>query len=149
MKSFGQNLLKCIANIRVYGMLKVQDSKRTGAGGDVYEPNLWYYDLLLFTVHSETGRKGQSSDEQEDFGNIVFQIDNTVETELEESTDAPTTPLSTESESDIQRFLEKGESKTPQTSRSSSQSTFRSQKKAKLGIKAGQKYCNEQKKKKY
>ncbi|KAL1516195.1 hypothetical protein ABEB36_000114 [Hypothenemus hampei] len=32
-----------------------------------------------------------------------------------ESTDAPTTPLSTESESDMQRFLEKDESKTPQT----------------------------------
>lgn len=43
-------------------LLYVQESKHTGAGADeVYEPTLWYFDLLLFTAERETGRPGQSN----------------------------------------------------------------------------------------
>lgn len=39
----------------------------TGTGtDDVYEPTLWYYELLLFTAQSETGRKGISNDIEND-----------------------------------------------------------------------------------
>ncbi|XP_022908175.2 uncharacterized protein [Onthophagus taurus] len=41
---------------------KVQSSKRTGSGqDDVYEPSLWYYDLMVFTSDQEVARKGVSS----------------------------------------------------------------------------------------
>lgn len=47
-------------------IFKVQDSKGTGTGtDDLYEPTLWYYDLLLFTSQSECGRKGRAIDEDE------------------------------------------------------------------------------------
>lgn len=31
----------------------------------MYEPVLWYFDLLLFTADSETGRKDKSNDKEE------------------------------------------------------------------------------------
>ncbi|CAH1959712.1 unnamed protein product [Acanthoscelides obtectus] len=63
---------KKINNIRTsFGreMKKVEDSKRTGSGADaIYEPSLWYYDLLLFTAESEIGRKGISNAQETDMG---------------------------------------------------------------------------------
>jgi len=36
---------------------------RTGSSTEnVYEPSLWYYDLLYFTAQCETGRNGVSND---------------------------------------------------------------------------------------
>lgn len=47
----------------------------TGCGADgIYEPSLWYYDLLLFTAQSETGRKRMSNDtgsDDEDMEEII------------------------------------------------------------------------------
>ncbi|KAG8243233.1 uncharacterized protein LOC124371743 [Homalodisca vitripennis] len=41
---------------------KVEKSKITGSGqDDVYEPSLWYFDLLLFITDQEVVRKGVSS----------------------------------------------------------------------------------------
>lgn len=41
---------------------KVTSSKSTGKGlDDIYQPSLWYYDLLMFTTDQETARKGVSS----------------------------------------------------------------------------------------
>ncbi|KAF5307883.1 hypothetical protein FQR65_LT18291 [Abscondita terminalis] len=62
-------LKKKINNMRTASrreLKKVQSSKGTGKGGDTYEPTLWYFDLLLFTSQSETGRKGISTDELEE-----------------------------------------------------------------------------------
>lgn len=43
-------------------MKKLISSKSTGKGlDDVYEPTLWYFDLLMFTIDQETARKGASS----------------------------------------------------------------------------------------
>ncbi|KAJ8926245.1 hypothetical protein NQ314_021409 [Rhamnusium bicolor] len=41
--------------------------KKTGSStDDVYVPNLWYYDLLLFTAHQEEPRNTVSSNESDD-----------------------------------------------------------------------------------
>lgn len=41
---------------------KVKKSKHTGTSPDnIYEPSLWYYNLLLFTSEHESGRVGVSS----------------------------------------------------------------------------------------
>lgn len=41
---------------------KLISSKNTGKGHDeVYEPTLWYFDLLRFTTDQETARRGASS----------------------------------------------------------------------------------------
>jgi hypothetical protein len=51
---------------------EVRDSKGTGAGAeDIYEPALWYYDLLLFTAQSEIGRKGKSNYDDNSDSDIV------------------------------------------------------------------------------
>ncbi|GLV46160.1 hypothetical protein CBL_02876 [Carabus blaptoides fortunei] len=43
-------------------MKKIEDSKRSGAGADeIYEPHLWYYDLLLFTKDQEMPRQSVSN----------------------------------------------------------------------------------------
>lgn len=50
-----------IANVLKY--FKVENSKGTGIGtDDIYEPTLWYFDLMSFTAQSEIGRKGVSND---------------------------------------------------------------------------------------
>ncbi|CAH1982301.1 unnamed protein product, partial [Acanthoscelides obtectus] len=63
-----ETMKKKINNIRTSfrrEMKKVEDSKRTGSGADaIYEPSLWYYDLLLFTA--ESGRKGISNAQETD-----------------------------------------------------------------------------------
>lgn len=71
---------------------KVRASKKTGSStDDLYEPNLWYYDQLLFTTDPEIVRKGVSSlgkrktnsesgveeelsDEEENYSNVSFLI---------------------------------------------------------------------------
>jgi hypothetical protein len=41
---------------------KVKDCTHSGMSSEqVYEPHLWYFDLLSFTVDQETPRKGKSS----------------------------------------------------------------------------------------
>lgn len=35
---------------------------RTGSGtNDIYQPTLWYYELLSFTTQCQTGRKGKTN----------------------------------------------------------------------------------------
>jgi hypothetical protein len=55
---------------------EVRDSKGTGAGAeDIYEPALWYYDLLLFIAQSEIGRKGRSNyDDNNDSDNVAREM---------------------------------------------------------------------------
>ncbi|XP_031334690.1 uncharacterized protein LOC116164626 [Photinus pyralis] len=44
-------------------LLKVKESKKSGAGGDdIYTPHLWYYSLLLFTSDQEEPRDTISND---------------------------------------------------------------------------------------
>ncbi|KAL3290038.1 hypothetical protein HHI36_023410 [Cryptolaemus montrouzieri] len=47
--------------------MKVLNSKRSGTGTeDVYEPTLWYYELLQFIADQETPRPTKSNVEEED-----------------------------------------------------------------------------------
>ncbi|XP_050298781.1 uncharacterized protein LOC126737773 [Anthonomus grandis grandis] len=70
---------------------KVQDSKGTGIGtDDLYEPTLWYYDLLLFTSQSESGRKGRAIDEDEvSESNNTINADDNSEYEIRFSSSPP------------------------------------------------------------
>jgi hypothetical protein len=60
-------------------MKKVKEGTHSGMGSDdVYEPRLWYYPLLYFTVEQETQREGQSNVEEDDLDKEA-QEENTVE----------------------------------------------------------------------
>lgn len=55
---------------------KVLASKKTGSSqDDVYEPNLWYFDLLLFTADQESVRKGVSSLRKRNRDSEEYRID--------------------------------------------------------------------------
>ena len=54
-----QNLRGCFRK----EMRKVESSKTTGSGSDdIYEPNLWYFNLLLFTKDQEMPSNSQESE---------------------------------------------------------------------------------------
>ncbi|RZF32638.1 hypothetical protein LSTR_LSTR016977, partial [Laodelphax striatellus] len=45
---------------------KVEESKRSGTTDDIYEPRLWYYDLLLFIDDQDIPCTGTSVDDREE-----------------------------------------------------------------------------------
>lgn len=59
-------VMKKIQNLRGWfrkEMRTIETSKRTGCGSDdVYEPNLWYFNLLLFTKDQEMPSNSQESE---------------------------------------------------------------------------------------
>lgn len=60
-------------------MKKIETSKKSGAGTDVYKPTLWYFNLLLFSADQELPRQSFSSMDTEDGGDM--ESDNTTGTE--------------------------------------------------------------------
>ncbi|KAJ8970708.1 hypothetical protein NQ314_001055 [Rhamnusium bicolor] len=55
---------------------RIKSSKKTGSStDDVYAPNLWYYDLLLFTAHQEEPRNTVSSNKSDDDENTQSEND--------------------------------------------------------------------------
>lgn len=55
---------------------KVLASKKTGSlQDDVYEPNIWYFDLLLFTADQESVRKSVSSLRKRNRDSEEYRID--------------------------------------------------------------------------
>lgn len=61
-KEFVNKKIKCLRASFRRELRKVIKSKGTGTSpDDVYEPSLWYYELLLFTADCEIVRKGKSS----------------------------------------------------------------------------------------
>lgn len=75
-------------------MKKVKDSQRSGKGGDeVYTPSLWYYDLLLFTLDSETATPSMTNirDEfEEDYGAGEDENDTIIDAPTEKVTEEVT-----------------------------------------------------------
>lgn len=63
---------------------KIKESKRSGSSEeDVHKPNLWYYELLLFTLDQEEPTESFSNVENSQDSEEVDNVENTIERDRE------------------------------------------------------------------